>query len=367
MTHASRTGPSAPPARAVHAARPGEGGFVLTFVIFALAALSVGATAAFLVVQAEARMATGSVEGSKALQLADAGLIRYAAQARGPAPDSAVYELAGGTVVVRARRVLETTAPDRQTYLLSARARVVDARMPGLPAERTVHRFATLNPWPVKAVGAVTFFGNSLDLRNSTVEGHDAAMIGCGPPGGGDRAGIAMPENSTLQVKNVVLDGSPPLNNELTRARMYDSLGIDWSRMLEPDYLYDHDIGPADPWPSLVAGQYPMVRFDGDLHARAAHSGSGLLVVTGEIRFSGDFSWDGVILAGDMRMTGSGGDQVNGAIIAGLDVVLDPYDEPHPNAIRKIRFQYDSCEVQAATQQLARLIPLDNTWWEAQH
>lgn len=370
----SHVRPEQRPSRLMRAARcvrrraSGERGFVLTFVVFALAALSVGATAAFLVVHGESRMAAGALEGGRAFQLAEAGMTRYIAEAVGTNPDSAVYEIGGGRVVVRAEKVLDVT-DTREMYLITSVATVADLRTPKLPARRTVRQFASLERRTFSAPGAATLFADELNMSAARVDGVDAAAGRCGRNAESAVAGAAMLPGADLNKDNgASIDGSPAMRDDLGTDAMYDSAGVDWPALTDPAFPYDYDLGPGDAWPSIDEDEYPTIRVDGDFNASRWRSGRGLLVVTGKVSFSGAFEWDGAILAGDMAGAFGAFDDIHveGALIAGLNAALDPPGNVNPSvSMERMDLSYNSCNVLDAAAGVALLEPVDNTWWES--
>ena len=75
---------------------------------------------------------------------------------------------------------------------------------------------------------------------------------------------------------------------------------------------------------------------------------------------SGALQWDGIILVGG-TLTSNGSNSVNGAVVAGLNVLIgeNPGVSDVGNGTKTYR--YDSCNVAEAGRRFAGLAPLQNT------
>lgn len=353
---AARTG------RAACAVRVGdEKGFVLTLVIFALAALSVGATAAFLIVQSESRMADGGVDTAHAFQLAQAGLARYAAETVGTDLDSAVYVMGGGTVVVRAEKVVSVSATE-DMYLLTSEASVADPRTPGMPARRRVREFATLSQFSIQPQAAMTVIGNGVTFSGFAIEGRDHARAGDCAIAGTDRAGVATVSGATVQGYSTTITGTPTITYSADTAAVASDAGVDWSMLTDPAFPFQYEL-PDDGWPDFAAlgsAAYPTIRMQGDL--TVSGSGRGLLVVTGTLTVGTGFRWDGMVLAGDVNSSASKFD-IHGALIIGLNAGSGYTTLSSPDA----KVHYNSCNILDSVKGIATLEFLPSTWWEADY
>jgi hypothetical protein len=328
-----------------------EHGFVLSLVIFAVAALSIAGTALFLVVQSENAMAESGGASSRVFQLADAGLARYMGASVGTPRPEVVYEMGGGTVTVRAERVM-AMGDSAEIYLLRSDAVIPDRRIRNLVARRTVQQFAFLRTRPFRPIASIVIAGSDVHTNAVVFDGRD--QCGVAP----DVAGIATMAADNLQG---TFDGSPPIHTA-----GYDALmttpGLDWATLTDPAYEFDYEL-PDETWPrfgiTVAADEYPTIRVDGNFSATSVQSGRGLLVVTGDISFGDGFVWDGVIMAGGMPRTTNATAVINGVVLTGFAGVDTRVDLRHGN------IRYDSCKVAAAFRGFALLSPVPGTWWEA--
>ena len=83
---------------------------------------------------------------------------------------------------------------------------------------------------------------------------------------------------------------------------------------------YAHVYGSDPSSITLGSAAVPAINYvDGDLTLSGTSTGYGILVVTGTLRFTGNFQWKGVILAvgdGEMEYGGGGNPEINGTVFA---------------------------------------------------
>lgn len=328
-----------------------DGGFVLSLVIFAVAALSIAGTALFLVVQSEGAMADSGADTSAAYHLANAGLARYMGENFGMPRPEVTYEMGGGTVTVRATFIAAQSRTD-DVYLITAAAELRNRLSSRLSTRREVSQFARLQRQPFTPTAAGIFAADDVKTRNVTISGADAC--GVGPA----IAGVGI--SGTNDVRGTI-SGSPPVMFSPYPA-LVGGVGLGWETMNDPALPFDYEI-PSEGWPNFLWGvppdEYPTIRVDGNLNATWLRSGRGLLVVTGELNLGHAFSWDGVILAGSIRARTTARAQIRGVLLTGFDGQQSSLD------LKEFQVDYDSCSVLAASQGIALLTPVSNTWWES--
>ena len=335
-----------------------ERGFVLSMVIFVLAALSIAGTAMFLVVQSEGAMATSGGDSSKAFQLANAGLARYMGESVGQPAATKTYDMGGGRVTVRAERILSSSSIE-DLYLVTSDAEVADRRNPDWISRRQVRQFAKLRRKPFNVIAAMSVANPDLFLVNVDIDGLDQATPADCPTGGTDVAGIS--SLGAAEERNSDIVGDPP-QLPMDYASMMNEIDIDWPMLTDPSMTFDYEI-PAEPWPNLgrlPADEYPTIRVVGDFRAGPSNSGRGVLLVTGQLDFDNGFTWEGVILAGGLRAgTTNARIVVDGALLTGFAAEGAPAD------LMRFRINYNSCSVLRAAEGLATFTPVSNTWWES--
>ncbi|MDQ6635628.1 MAG: hypothetical protein M3Z10_12840, partial [Gemmatimonadota bacterium] len=159
-----------------------------------------------------------------------------------------------------------------------------------------------------------------------------------------------------------------------TQAQTAAATKIDWPGIvaetsITPDYSIDPVNGPLKSVPANAFdnGAWPIIHVKNNPgSAFSAPTGQGMLIVDGDVTFSGSGVWRGVMLVGN-HLTSNGNNQAFGAVITGLNVKLPP-----PNNVvlqddvgNGTKFyQYDSCNVAAATAGVGHYRLFPNAWMD---
>lgn len=324
-----------------------ERGFVLSMVIFAVAALSIAGTALFLVVQSENAMANAGAESSAALHLANAGLARYMGEHVGQPRDSVTYEMGGGVVTVTASLAVPL-GDSAAIYAVRSEAQIRDRRVSGIVSRRAVQQFGRLRLRPFTPVAALAVATDRVRTHTNTViDGTDACAVS-------DVAPIAT---------------AGPGQTFRSADEMLAAIGAEWELLTDSAVAYDFQ----DEWPgfsilAMAADSFPTVRFSDDVTVGGfiPPSGRGLLVVDGTLTIDSrwlGWSWDGVILADDIDFRDNAIVTINGAVMTGFEGGQRRIDRTH--ALKNVRIRYHSCNVAAAGARMAVFSPVPNTWWES--
>lgn len=359
--------------------REGRLGFVMALVVFLLFAVGIAAATGYAVVSLESAMAEQAGESAEALAAARAGLERFVGEHLGVPRDSTLYAVANGTAVVRARR-LATLDESRglDLYVIQSEGRVEDPVNPRSPARRLVTQHAQLQRKPVgRHAAALLSYGTVVATDWGQIRGVDHSTAGaCMESGTEDLPGIVHRGTASVSPPwdSVSLRGNrpaPPLspNGSVVgrpvavgafpdHATLYNAVGLRWDVLTDPDFPVAFD-GAVPDFGALASDEYPVVRYRGSLTANSSWSGRGVLIVTGTVTFGGGFSWDGIVLAGDMADTDSLF-WIRGLLVAGLNggrptLRLDGFPQ----------IFYDVCSALRASASLAYLEPLSETRWEA--
>lgn len=358
---------------------PSRGGFALAVVVFLLFAVGMAAAAGYAVVSLEADMAGQAGEAARSLSVARAGLERFLGEHLGEPADSAVYAMADGTAVVKSRRLATVDAARGiDLYLLESEGRVVNPVNPRSPARRLVTRYAHLHTRPVgRRAAAVLSYADVRVTDWGQIRGNDHSGTGScaesrteGVPGMAHRGSARFtPRWDSLSIPvrapgppwrmtGTLVGVGPPAVAYASHGDLYDAVGIRWDVLTDPAFPVAWD-GAPPPWGSLPPGEYPLVRYRGNLSAGPSWSGRGVLLVTGNLRPGSGFAWDGIVLAGGLDNT-SENFWIRGMLVAGLNgggtsLTLDGFPE----------ILYDVCSVLAASRALAYFEPVGGTWWEA--
>jgi hypothetical protein len=335
-------------------ARVDERGFALPTAIFFVALLTLLLTAALLKVQGDRRVADSTGAAVTAVTVAQSGLQTYIGTqtTRPPDGDSTRINVVGGytdVVALYAQRK-DTMNP---LYIIRSTGHVIDPTQGADPrASRTVAQFVqwqsagTLNTYP-----AVFTARNGLTNwnGNGTFNLTQADSATCG---GSVAAGITVPNNkpdpSKAPPATILYEEAPGQLGQL------NVLGVDWATLIGP-YFKPTYAGMTNPntWSSYrIAGNYTLTT-----------SGSGLLIVTGDLTISGTVTWAGVILVGKrIIFTGGTGSvaTISGLLVTGLDGTAGLGTVGGTGLTQNIR--YNTCNLRRALQFLTGFNAVTNAW-----
>lgn len=343
-----------------------DGGFILAMVVFLLFAIGVAGTTGYLVVNNEFTLARADKDGREALAVARAGLRRFVAEQIGQVGDSVSYAIGNGIVTVTARKMFEQDTLNHLYYVRSE-ATVADIRTPNLPSRRVVGAYAWHRKRPIPHKGALWVSGGSTRIYgywdDAVIDGLDHATTGDCP--GGGTAGTA----GIVRVGSVytygywgyaaTYGGNPASVAYSSYSAVLDSTKIRWDVLSDPSFPVDFENSPPD-FGSLPADSFPLIRVNGNLYAGASWAGRGVLIVRGDLWMYTNFTWDGIILAGQIRYSyGNPAPVINGMVIGGLN-------SSNPNYyVYGGEYNYHSCNVYDANESLSYLELMENTIFEA--
>jgi hypothetical protein len=371
-----------------------EGGFVMVMVVLLLFAVAVAGATGYQIVQAEAELSAGTEEAQEALAAARAGLDRYVGEHIGVPGDTTTYPIGNADVYVIPRRVVGYGSPATpDLYVIESIAEVADPRYPNSPARRTVRQYAKLHKNPVVVKGALMSVATTVKIEplRGLIYGGDAA----GPPGPtktgttlnletaqceGNGAGAtiygvyALTDGGTGAAQS----GGRRDTGTLTAQQLLDTASVAWAALESTNFPLIYQSTTPPPF-STYPDSFFVWRYPGDLTATSAHSGRGVLIVSGTLNvISGagsSFSWDGIVLAGAVGVPvagtytlapGLGGSPaIRGALVTGLDLPGQTSIGIGSNiGSGTMTITYQSCNVARANRVLAYFELVDNSRWE---
>jgi len=344
-------------------------GFVLPAVILLLALLTILLTTGLTRARTERVMADASDETAQALAVAQSGLQTYLGTVTTkPADgDSMRINVPGGYANVVAHLVQQPADPSERTlYLVRATGYVIDPDSGPTPrALRTVAQFAD---WEVGVI-----------LRRATLTAPNGVRHISG--GGGNKP--------RLEVSGIDQCGSAPsIPGIRTPQMVWSSANPDTSLTGVPGLLEASDAPTVAAqtlidWPGALGGNlvpdyttfqsgstsYPIQRVLGDVTITGSNSGSGLLVVSGNLTVSGpSFTFNGIVLVGGRIGFEADYQRINGLVVSGLNTQLgmspaftESGNVPPQNR-RDTYLYYDSCRIDSALAPLSGLAPVRNAW-----
>lgn len=332
-----------------------RGGFVLAFVVFMLFAISVAGITGYLLVSSEFELSKYSGEGAEALTVARAGLERFAAEQIGAMPDTTSYALGDGVAVVTARKLFaEDSLTD--TYYLRSEGTVADIFSPASPARRVVGGYAIHHRRPLVPHATVLIATDVINVHDAgEIHGWDYKTSSDCAGGGASTIPGGVARLSVMEGVAADIEGSP--ETELWPggwSEIVDSVGLRWDVLKDPSFPVDA-VNTLPDFGAIPADSFPVVRYTG--WVTATFTGRGVLIIDGVFDPAAGFSWDGIVLAGQIDDIVEG--FIDGILVAGLD---------GPNMYSAIDFQldvdYHSCYVYAANESLSYLELLPNTIFE---
>lgn len=355
-----------------------EGGFALLFGLVALVALTALATGGIYVASSDFQSTTAFEEGHRAFYAADAGLQEFIGTHGADPPSTVRYDFGNGekatVTAVRVRR-------DPDVYRIESTGVVVVNG--DTVATRTVGKAAKVYMGPFPEPSAALFAPNGVEKNGDqgVVSGYDQFdpdNPGQCPDGQvEDKDGVVVSDSAgyTQDGDSLVAEGSP--NDTLSRdlQTMLDEMDTNWKDVISGDSLNpDVTVDPNSmaSWPdfdTIPAGTWPVIYATGKdktLDLDKNHSGQGLLVTRGDLQFSGDFSWKGMVAVGGELTASKGGQTVDGAFLTGLNRLLgeDPGGVTYLNGEKY--FRYHSCYVYQSRRASSMLKPVPGSWYQGE-
>lgn len=178
-------------------------------------------------------------------------------------------------------------------------------------------------------VGDMNVSGSDHDVNGNIVNGGKPAVWGVGVDNATDSVNILAGLKKPSNIEGLV--------NAITGATGYPSVGItnigeDWGKIYQflsnaADQTFIQDIPKGTNLGSLVSPKITLVNADASVNKSIminGDAGAGIMVVNGNIKFAGNFNYQGIILCyknSDLTFESTGTNQVvGGIIIAGKNI-----------------------------------------------
>lgn len=336
-------------------------GFALPVTVFIVTLLTIMLATGFARVRADSQIGMSSEYTTDAFAVAQSGLQTYIGTrtSRPPDGDSVRINVPGGYawVVSRAvQRPADTLLP--QTYIVRSTGYAVEPTISSEPqARRTVAQFAAWQIGTMETRGALVAANGLVRLGGgSTVLVRGQDVCNEEPPVPGFRTTVfSGSPNPPMDIQ-----GSPPILEEGAGAggSIATATGIDWAATIG-DGLVPHytSIQPA-------SSEWSIQRIQGD--ATLSNTwGTGLLIVTGDLVFSGSTAyWFGVVLVGGRIQFNANTSYVRGTAVSGLNAQLgqNPSQTIFGGAGRRLYVYNDACFKRYALESLTGFVQIPNAW-----
>lgn len=356
-----------------------ENGFALAATLLALLALTAISTAGFLFSHTDLRVSQNHRSGIDAFYMADAGLANYLARGR-VSTDTQVYNFSAGSTLVWGERLVGVDDAGALWRVLS-RSSYTDPD--GLGATRLLSKTVLASPAPFNLYAAVVAPGG-LDKNGvaGIVSGVDAATpADCSTGGMQNVAGLVVPSGG-LQLGGLSAGslgttggtgtrgfaGNPAVDSSSVAMAMLQQTNIPWQSLISGNYVGFDYVVSQNGYPSfrsqVAPGDWPVILIDQPgYQLTPAMSGRGTLIALNDVSLSGNLHWDGLILVGD-DLTSNGQQTVRGAVVAGLNLLLQQSPVSPLQANGNWDFQYHSCNIRLALRGLGPIVEEPGTWSE---
>jgi len=350
-------------------------GFALPAAVLVIAVLTIMVAGGFSIVSAERRSVADQKSQISAFRIAEQGLEIYlvrrdsllsgvAGYTKVPgAKDSVRITVTGGYADVSLTRLRPPRGSQAGLYVVRSKGTETVGAYAGTPqAVRTVAQYVLWEPAPMQvlagwtAMSGIQVNGGAGTLGGIDMCGENAAVTG-----------VMVNPNPGYDGK-VIAVGNPPIDT----IPAPDSVEIDWDGIVNHNLVEATITLPGGSWPGVLLQQsyddttkkyYPIIRVNGDLDLPS--SGTGMLIVTGNLTINGNRGWRGVIMVGGVLVSNginaAIGGGVQGAVISGLNEKLGMFVDNSIANGNKL-YGYNSCEVARATTPMGALVTLRNTW-----
>ncbi|MEX0892043.1 MAG: hypothetical protein WEB88_07715 [Gemmatimonadota bacterium] len=359
-------------------------GFALPMAILVIGVLTAGITAAFVRVTNEQQVQFDQGNQVDALALAQTGLERYLSDraslgltvAPPPAVETATLNLPGGTAEIEARQLRPAIGDDPPLYVIRSTGRTVRSQMARTGGGE--HTVAQIGYWGAMTLDVKSGWTSLTGLKKKGVAGTLSGEDNCGEEA--DLAGVAVPDGGYDQNGGAdIPQGDPGIDYMGTEEEMAEAINIDWDGivndgLIQPDIVISTSgqVGTLFPsagffnanpdyWPVIEIRNFNYDTGTPTWNFSLPNSGRGTLIVHGNMTISGGKQWQGILLVGH-GLTSNGNNTVTGATVSGLNEKLG-YDAPTGDVGNGTKtFQYDSCDLAAASAAMGNMRAYPNAW-----
>lgn len=352
----------------------GEDGVALVSVLIVLFGVTVLATAGFVTARADYQINENHWASARAFNASDEGMYNHLGRGK-LGLDTTTYNASARSADVWYEPLLMVD-DSSSIYRLRSFGQHTPSRA-GLATRTTstivLHKAAGLS---VNAA-MTTPAGLQKNGIAGLVSGFDlATSTDCSVGGTEDVAGLQVPPGGLTQSGSGKggggsgFQGTPPVDDTQTPAQIFAGLGITagmWQGMLNGNYAVADYIISVDGWPdfkTIDPNYWPMIVADVPSFAvDNTHDGHGALIAEGDLTVNGGWNWDGVVLVGG-KYVSNGIELVNGAVIAGLNLLLGQPVGKSDLGNGNWKYNYDSCNVMNALKGIGWPVEEPGTWFE---
>jgi hypothetical protein len=333
-------------------------GIALPLTIFAVAIVTLMLSTVMVRVRTDLALAVSSSDVTEGLIIAQNGLRTYLASAteRPADGDSIRINVQGGYAMVVAHLVQRPTDTlDNWRFVIRSTGYVIKPADGSDPrAIRTVAQFADWQHGAIYTSAALTAI-NGVDFSSSTqivIDGGDDCS-------GNQITGLRAPSNSETPDPDSTY-GSPPAKVQDTWSVVATETRVDWPAIVSGDFEADYETAIFEDT------TYSSYLLEGNVYLENV-SGTGLLIVTGELDTEGSyFRWSGIVLVGGKFDPDADSTEVRGMLVSGLNKTLgQPVGKnDFRDAADAVFLSYGSCDIDQTLDEGSGFIPMENTWMD---
>lgn len=356
-------------------------GFALPFTIFLVTMITIMLAAAFTRSAAEHQIADSNEATVTTLAVAQTGLQAFFGDTFTVRPqpgDSFRYNVVGGYAWVapqELQRPADTVNRDVVYAVRSTGYLIVPTQGEEPQATRTIVQFAR---WQIGSMSppALLTAANGVQRRAPLPPDPNAGILWA-LAADNNECSTGRPSRPRLRIPSSppsapVIDwpwSGGPVIQAGTRAAVAGETGIDWDEIVNGDFTADY-----------TSVQYGDTTFssqliNGNLSLASGSTGSGLLIVTGNLTTAGTGApvvWRGVVLVGGFLTANAAVTEFRGVVMTGLNELLGTAVTT-PNQVagtvpplggqeKEARFYYEPCYVSRALDPFTGWVPVTNAW-----
>lgn len=370
-------------------------GFALPAAIMAVLVIGAIVTGGFYAASQEDRVSASTDRGSQAFYIAEEGLQTFLATYSGEYFDTvgaadtlpATNVFAGGSTLGQYTVTVREMAADM--FFIASEGVVTKANGDTLAVRRvgTITRVARLM---LPTSGALSIFGGLNAGGNSSIDGSDAGGPGCSVTD--SVAGVVAQSDTLVSEGNKDrITGSPDVEAmpSMDTTTLSDYGTMDLSDLIDlADKRYEGSFSElrnmqpttetdannnticaagdslnwGDNTGAGTCGDYlPIIYINSDadpVHLTTG-SGQGILIIEGNMKLTGNFEFDGIVIVTGNIETAGTGNKLEGTVISLGSGDIDSTNETKGNST----IQYSKCSIDRVVSTLARPIPMDKRSW----
>lgn len=276
---------------------------------------------------------------------------------------------------------------DQELFLISSTGQLVN-RGRYVGARRKVAQVVRTELWDMPMGAALNVYGGLRVSGSSYIDGIDADGGTCQPQGDAVVAGVNTANGSNVTVQGggqIVGDPAVKSDPSMNAGTLLNYGDVDFNKLAAMASLIVPESNPPNTWPSISAGKCNISdRFNWGEPRVANHPhvcqtympiiystastlrlqggvGQGILLVEGDLKASGGFTFHGIIIVKGKLETSGTGAHFNGVVVVNSDSVS--LASTNSSATGNSIIKFSSCSAAAAMSSHIRAVPIASRSW----